>query len=73
MNSNISSSEGHSEPPEGVLTGDTVPRENEETGIEEEKIQSLVNNMKAKGEPYKSMAEDRLREKAKEVIRGGGE
>lgn len=73
MNANINNSEGHSEPPEGVLTGDTVPRENEEKGIEEEKIQSLVNNMKAKGEPYIDMAEDRLREKAKEVIREGDE
>lgn len=58
---------GLSEPPEGVVTGDSVPRENEEVGAEESRIQEMVGIMKTK-EAYRRKSDSELREIAKEKL-----
>ncbi len=60
-------SAGLSEPPEGVITGDSVPRENEEGGVEESRIQEMVGIMKTK-EAYRRKSDSELREIAKEKL-----
>ena len=63
---------GTSEPPEGVVAGENVPRENELTDKEESMIEELANQMVAKGEPYVSMSQDERESKAQEVLQSKG-
>ncbi len=55
------------EPPEGVLVGEDVPIENQETGFEEAMIQDAVGIMKTK-EAYRGKSDSELREIAKEKL-----
>lgn len=55
---------GHAPPPEGVLVGASVPRENEQTEHDEARVQKVMNQMKAHGESYRGMTESELRERA---------
>jgi len=61
------------EPPEGVLAGEDVPMENEQEQVEESKIQKIMNKLKQRGEPFTSMSEGELREKALAVWHKGGD
>jgi len=49
-------------PPEGVLAGEPVPRENEEW-IETE-IDRMIGVLKQQGKPFASMSEAELRDRA---------
>lgn len=60
-----------SKPPEGAVVGEDVPRENEQLEVEDSKIEEAMNALKTRGEPYMSMDESELREKAIEIIRAG--
>lgn len=55
---------GHAPPPEGVLVGESVPRENEQTEHDEAHLQQVMNRMKAHGKPYRERTESELRERA---------
>mgnify|MGYP000002191201 CR=1 FL=1 len=63
-----------SPPPKGAIVGEDVPRENEETEIEESFIKEVMHTMKQKGKPYTEMKEEELEEKAVDLINecGGG-
>jgi len=63
----MDSSSPLAEPPEGVIAGDSIPRENELTDREEQMIQEAVGIMKTK-DAYARMGDDELREKAKEIL-----
>lgn len=54
------------EPPEGALAGENVPRDSEEDEIEENVLDSIEAKLKLRGEPFKTMSEDELREHALE-------
>lgn len=54
-------------PPEGVLTGESVPRENEESEVDDSEIERIMNELKQRGEPYLSMPEEERRDKALEI------
>jgi len=60
------------EPPEGVLAGENVPRENEQHDIDETLIEEVMAMLKGRGEPYINMNETELEEKAVETIREHG-
>lgn len=60
-------------PPEGVLTGESVPRENEESEVDDSEIEEIMNELKQRGEPYLSMSEQERREKALEIWHKGGD
>lgn len=65
MSSN--SNTGLAEPPEGVISGDTIPRENETTEMEVAAVDEMVGEMK--GHPaYYGRSDDELREIAKEKL-----
>ena len=55
------------EPPEGVVSGNSIPRENELNGIEEQMIQEAVGIMKTK-EAYERMDDNKLGQKTNEVV-----
>lgn len=55
------------EPPEGVLAGEDVPRENEEEKIEYAKIVEVANALKATDKYYTYNRSERI-EKAKELL-----
>lgn len=55
-------------PPEGVISGDSIPRENELDDREEQKVQEFIGVAKSKGEPWVSMTDEELREKAIETL-----
>lgn len=59
---------GLSKPPEGVLTGESVPRENEEEAVTQAEIGQVKGVLKARGEPYVSMSDSELAERAREVL-----
>ena len=62
------------QPPEGVLAGESVPRENEESEVDDSEIEEIMNKLKQRGEPYISMSHEERREKALEIWhKGGGE
>lgn len=55
-------------PPEGVIAGSSVPRENEKLEREErEAVERMVAQMKMK-EAYRQKGEDELREISKEKL-----
>lgn len=54
-------------PPEGVIEGDSIPRENEEEEIERAAIDEMVGILK--GHPaYRGKGDSELREVAKEKL-----
>jgi hypothetical protein len=62
-----------SEPPEGVLVGEDVPRENEQHEIDEVLIEAVMATLKVRGKPYTDMNDAELEEKAVEAIRESGD
>ena len=60
-------------PPEGVLAGESVPRENEESEVDDSEIEEIMNELKQRGEPYLSMSKEERREKALEIWHKGGD
>jgi hypothetical protein len=60
------------EPPDGVLSGEDVPRENEQHDIDETLIEEVMAMLKGRGKPYSNMNETELEEKAVETIREHG-
>lgn len=59
---------GLSEPPEGALVGESVPRENEEEDRYEQKVQEAVGIMKTMP-AYQDLSDDELRERAEERMK----
>jgi len=55
------------EPPKGVISGDSIPRENEEDDRLQTQIENLVAVMKERPE-YRRYNDDVLREIAKEKL-----
>lgn len=53
------------EPPKGVLVGEDVPIENQETDFEESMIQDAIGIMRTK-EAYRGKSDSEIREIAKE-------
>lgn len=56
-----------SPPPEGVISGDSIPRENEEDDVEHSSVVELANQLKTKP-GYKRKPDDELMEIAKEKL-----
>lgn len=56
------------EPPEGALTGEDVPRENDHDEQTEATIKEVMNALKLRGEPYTDMDESTLRERAERFL-----
>jgi len=63
----VSESKGMARPPEGVVTGDSVPRENELTDRQEAAVSELAGVLKTHP-AYQDRAESELREIAKEKL-----
>lgn len=61
-----------SQPPEGVLAGEDVPRGSEPDAYEETKLQRVVGTLKTRPE-YRKHTDGELREIAKELLDTGGE
>lgn len=59
---------GVTPPPDGVLAGESVPRENEEEQIEDGKIEEVMGLLKARGEPWTNMSDSELRERSRKLI-----
>ena len=57
----------HSPPPEGVISGDSIPRENEEHDIDHSAVVELANELKTRP-GYRERSDDELREIAKEKL-----
>lgn len=55
------------EPPEGVLVGESVPRENEQDDIEQAAIEEMVGLLKTRP-AYRAKSDSELREIAKEKL-----
>lgn len=62
-----------SKPPEGVLTGDTVPRENEAEGKDEQVIQEVIGRLKSQGKPWSLMSDSEIRKRVKDHLVNNGE
>jgi hypothetical protein len=60
--------DGLAEPPEGVVSGESVPRENEAEGTREAEIQRMVGVLKARQE-YQGYTDQDLREVAERIRR----
>lgn len=61
------------EPPEGVIAGENVPRENEVDKEKETKIDNLMVLLKHRGEPYTNMKDSEVRERAVKKLKKAGE
>ncbi|AFD02304.1 putative protein 23 [Haloarcula hispanica icosahedral virus 2] len=59
--------QGLSKPPEGVVSGDSIPRENEQSEQQRAAIETLVGLLKARP-GYKRLDDDEIREIAKERL-----
>jgi hypothetical protein len=59
---------GMSEPPEGVLAGESVPPGSEPDEFDREKLEKVKNELKARLGNPRSMSEEDFEEKAKEII-----
>lgn len=62
---------GHSplaEPPEGVTAGESVPRENEADDRRAAALAEVKATLKTRGEPYRSMSESELTERARRLM-----
>ena len=64
--------EGFAKPPEGVIAGENVPRENELTDKEESLIEEVANQMLENGEPYISMSQEGRKQKAQDILQANG-
>jgi len=64
--------EGFAKPPEGVIAGENIPRENELTDREEQMIEELANQMMEKGEPYITMSQEERKQKAQDILQSKG-
>ena len=62
-----------SEPPEGVISGESVPRENELDDKEEQAIQEVIGELKAQGKPWSIMTDDEIRGRVKDHLVDNGE
>lgn len=62
----------HSEPPEGVVAGENVPRGSEPDEYQRELIERTMHALKARGPPFTSMSASELEEKALEYLRLNG-
>lgn len=60
-------------PPEGVLAGESVPRENEYDERQEWLISEAMSVLKQRGDPYVGINEAELRERAIDHLRRAGE
>lgn len=62
---------GLSEPPEGVVVGESVPPENTEADNEFERVEveSMMGVLKSRGVPFTTMTKDELEQKAREYLR----
>lgn len=60
-------SKGMTEPPSGVILGESVPPENQEDRIEENRIETLMGELKGRDQRYREMSESELRDIAVEV------
>lgn len=60
-------------PPEGVIAGESVPRENEQVALEESRIEAVKNHLKGRGPPFTGMSDSELREYAVALIQRYGE
>lgn len=58
---------GLSEPPEGVLSGDSIPRENEEDDLNRAKVESIAGEMK-KHPRFEGRTDAERREAARKMI-----
>jgi len=63
---------GVSTPPEGVISGDSIPRENELTEKEESLIEELANQMTENGKPYTEMSQREREKKAQKILQDNG-
>lgn len=63
-----SSQHGLSEPPEGALAGETVPRENDEEEVDRALLDEAVGILKTRPE-YHGRSDDELREIARDKLR----
>jgi len=63
---------GLAEPPEGVLVGESLPRENEQDSKRRQAIEEMVGLLKDRGKPYTEMGHVELREEAKSKLRTAG-
>lgn len=61
------------EPPEGALSGESVPRENGLDDREEQAIQEVVAKLKSKGEPWIKMSDSEIRKRVKDHLVDSGE
>lgn len=59
-----------SEPPEGAIVGEDVPRENEE--YSQTLIERAKNALKVEAQVYREMSDDELEERAVELLRKNG-
>jgi len=64
----IEHSAGLAKPPEGVIAGESVPRENGLSDKEKEIVWRFVGKMKSKGKPFVDMKDSELRKKAEEKL-----
>lgn len=69
MDASSNLTKGLSEPPEGAITGDSVPRENEEYDVREQKVRKLARRLKAEGKPFSEMKESERMEYARRFYR----
>lgn len=60
---------GLSEPPEGVIAGESVPQESEPEEYERVAVEQMMGLLKTRGEPYTTMSETELEQKAVEQLR----
>lgn len=56
------------EPPEGVTSGENVGMGSEPDEIKRANLDMVVSLLKEKGEPYVSMSESKLEDKAVEIL-----
>jgi len=61
-----------SKPPEGVICGESVPKGSEPDNYDEQKIKEVMHSLKARGEVFRKMSEDELRERAIEFCHRHG-
>lgn len=60
------------QPPEGAISGEDVPRENEKDEHRRTLITQTMAILKANGEPFTTMQRDELRERAIKTLRRNG-
>lgn len=71
MNGTNNNVMGLSEPPEGVLAGESVPPENTEAENEFERVEveTMMGVLKGRGRPFTTMGDSELEERSREYLR----